>query len=424
MRAWFAAVLLALLGCGVAPDARPNLVLVIGDDHGWRDFGFAGSPYARTPRLDRLAAEGTVFPLGYTTASVCRPSLLSLLTGLDPSQFARRVQRLEREARRPLAAGDVIRGVVTLPRALAAVDYASFQAGKFFEGGYADAGFSAGMMTSPRDDDEVLARRTLQPVFDFLERRRDGPFFLWFAPKLPHVPHDPPQRFRDVYADVALPAGTLLYYANVTRFDAAVGELLDRLDALGLRERTLVVYLADNGWLGGPVEGPYLWSLGRPRGKDSLYDGGFRTPLVLCWPGHVPAGAVREELVSSLDVFPTLLDYAGAPPVSGLLGRSLRPLLEGRAAEWRDALVGYQQTVRADTPEGVRIGDGRPVPGGHFVRTRRWHLLDWDQRKAELYDVAADPDEQHDLAARHPEVVEQLRRRIRKWQSEIDGSSR
>ena len=430
MRAWWAAVWLGLLGCGAAPATPPNLVLVIGDDHGWRDFGFAGSPHAQTPHLDRLAAEGTVFRLGYSTASVCRPSLLSLLTGLDPSQFARRVRGLEREAGRPLAAADVIRQVVTLPRALAGEGYQSFQAGKFFEGGYADAGFGSGMRGRARNDkalarnDEVLARRTLEPVFDFLARQRDAPFFLWFAPKLPHVPHDPPPRFRAVYAGVDLPPGTLLYYANVTRFDAAVGALLERLDALGLRERTLVVYVVDNGWLPGPVEGPYLWSLGRPRGKNSLYEGGFRTPVVLRWPGRVPAGAVRDELVSTLDLFPTLLDYAGAPPVPGRLGRSLRPLLEGRSAGWRDALVGYQKTVRADTPEGVQIGDGRPVAGGHFVRTPRWHLLDWEEREAELYDVAADPDERHDLAPRHPEVVEALRLRIRDWRAQLEGASR
>jgi arylsulfatase A-like enzyme len=424
MRAWWAAVLLGLLGCGAAPTSPPNLVLVIGDDHGWRDFGFAGSPYAQTPHLDRLAAEGTVFRLGYTTASVCRPSLLSLLTGLDPSQFARRVRRLQREAGRPLAAAEVIRGVVTLPRALADEGYASFQAGKFFEGGYADAGFTGGMRAGPGDDDEILARRTLEPVFDFLERRRDAPFFLWFAPKLPHVPHDPPARFVEAYAGADLPEGSLLYYANVTRFDAAVGALLERLDGLGLRERTLVVYAVDNGWLPGPVEGPYLWSLGLPRGKNSLHEGGFRTPILLRWPGRIPAGAVRDELVSTLDLYPTLLDYAGAPPVPRRLGRSLRPLLEGRSAGWRDALVGYQMTVRSDTPEGVRIGDGRPVAGGHFVRTARWHLLDWDEREAELYDVAADPEEQRDLAPRHPEVVEELRRRIRAWESEIQGGSR
>lgn len=421
MRACCGAILLGLLACGAPP---PNLVLVIADDHGWRDFGFMGSPHARTPQLDRLAAEGTVFRLGYTTASVCRPALLSLLTGLDPSQFARRLERLEREAGEPLAGGEVIRDLVTLPRALGAAGYASFQAGKHFEGGYADAGFGAGMLSAPGDDDESLARVTLEPVFDFLERHREQPFFLWFAPKLPHVPHDPPQRFLDAYADAVLPPGTLRYYANVTRLDAAVGELLARLDALGLRERTLVVFVADNGWLPGPIEGPYLWSLGQPRGKHSLYEGGFRTPVVLRWPGRVPAGAVRDELVSTLDLFPTLLDYAGAPPVAGRLGRSLRPLLEGRAGDWREVLVGYQKTVRADTAAGVRIGDGRPVAGGHFVRTPEWHLLAFAEREPELYDMAADPDERHDLASRHPGVVEALGGHIEAWQSEIERSSR
>jgi uncharacterized sulfatase len=399
------------------PAGRPNLLLVIGDDHGWRDFGFMGSRHARTPHLDRLAAEGTVFRVGYSTASVCRPALLSLLTGLDPAQYAGRLRELERAAGRALAAGDVIRDVETLPRVLGRHGYATFQAGKHFEGSALQAGFDAGMMQGPRDDDEILARHTLEPVFRFLEAPRHGPFFLWFAPKLPHVPHDPPQRFLDAYADAALPPGTLRYYANVTRFDAALGELLARLDALGLREDTLVVYVADNGWLPGPVEGPYLWSLGRPRGKQSLHEAGFRTPLVFRWPGRIPAGAVRDELVSTLDLFPTLLAYAGVESPPGRLGHSLRPLLEGRGGAVREVLVGHAETVRADTPDGRQLGSGAPVPGGHFVRTPRWHLLAWAEREAELYDVQEDPDEQHDVAAEHPDVVHALERHIRDWES-------
>jgi uncharacterized sulfatase len=410
MRACCAAVLLVLLGCG--EPTPPNLVLVIGDDQHWSDFGFMGSPRAQTPQLDRLAAEGTVFRTGYTAASVCRPSLLALLTGLEPDRYAEHVRRLEQRAGRRLSAGEVIRQVETLPRRLRERGYVSFQAGKHFEGSAVDAGFDAGMIRSPGDDDEILARKTLEPVFRFLEQHREEPFFLWFAPKLPHVPHDPPQRFLDLYRDRELPPRTLRYYANVTRLDAAVGALLERLDALGLGDRTLVAFLSDNGWVPGAEPGPYLWSLGGPKGKSSLYDAGLRTPIVVRGPG-VQAGAVRDELVSAFDLFPTFLDYAGAGPVKGRPGRSLRPLLEGRAGAAREALVVSMQRIRADTADGRVLGKGPLVPGGVSVRTRRWHLLDYWQREPELYDVVADPEETRNLAAERPDVVARLRRHVR-----------
>ncbi|HEM47057.1 MAG TPA: hypothetical protein ENO23_08435, partial [Alphaproteobacteria bacterium] len=221
-----AAVVLGLLGAGVpacAPEVEsavggpPNIVLVIGDDQSWRDYGFMGSPVARTPHLDALAESGTVFTHAFTTASVCRPSLRSLLTGLEPQ----RLEALEAKLRAedvPMAELAAIRDVHTIPRTLGEHGYVSFQGGKHWEGPYGLVGFTEGTATAASPDGPAhdairessggrgleLGRSTMTPLFDFLSAHRDDRFLVWFAPMLPHTPHDPPRALVDLYAETDL----------------------------------------------------------------------------------------------------------------------------------------------------------------------------------------------------------------------------
>lgn len=235
-----------LAGCVDAGGSRPpNLVLVIGDDHGYPDSGFMGSPSVRTPNLDRLAQEGTVFRNGYATASICRPMLRSLLTGLHPVQWQARVERLERDGVRR-SPGEWIAEFSTLPRQLAQRGYASFQGGKFWEGTYALAGFDAGMQLHgdgvfDSGDGTPLGRETLDPVLRFLDAHADRPFFVWFAPMLPHLPHDAPEEFQRPYRGAGLSASAIAYYASVTRLDAVVGALRAELERRELLDDTLLV---------------------------------------------------------------------------------------------------------------------------------------------------------------------------------------
>lgn len=392
-----------------APEAarveRPNLVLVIGDDHGYRDFGFMGSPVAQTPNLDRLAAEGIAFRVGYSAASVCRPSLRALLTGLHPAQLA------EREHSR----------VPTLPQALAGAGYATFRAGKSFAGDPTAAGFTEFMRGDP-------VRRDLAPVLAFIDRNRDRPFFLWFAPKLPHRPFDAPPEFNEAYRGANLSANERGYFANVSRFDAGVGRLLEHLDKRDLRRRTLIVYLSDNGF--EPVESVTApdradplgrrvalnrFSFGGPRGKASLYEAGFRTPVVASWPGVIPQGRLRDDLVSSVDLVPTLLAYAGVSPLPGLPGYDLRDAFEGRAVPARQRIVGIVDEVRSDTPAGGALGPERFSGPGAFVRDARWHYLWFFDRREELYDTRADPGETRDLAGVQAQRVTRMRAELLTW---------
>ncbi len=391
-------------------------MLVIGDDHGYPDAGFMGSPIVQTPNLDRLAREGTVFRNGYDTASLCRPMLRSLLTGLHPVQWNARVARLEREGvRRP--ASERILDFTTLPRLLAGRGYTSFQGGKFWEGTYALAGFDAGMQlhgdgVNDSGDGTPLGRETLEPVLGFLDALGGRPFFLWFAPMLPHTPHDAAEEYRRLYEGRGLSKSAVSYYANVTRLDAVVGALRTELEARGLLDNTLLVYLSDNGWDQPPdVERTDVFFDG-PRGKRTLYDLGLRTPIVLRWPGHVPEAVVRDELVSAVDLFPTFLDYAGVPPPPDRPGHSLRPLLEGRAAWPREAVIDAMTDVRG----GKGVGPMEPRPErGWSVRRDRWHYIWYEGAEDELYDVLADPREERDLSREKKGLTARFRREIGVW---------
>lgn len=399
---------------------RPNFVLVIGDDHGYPDSGFMGSPVVQTPNLDRLAAEGTVFRNGYATASLCRPSLRSLLTGLHPVQWTSRLEQLAREGVvRPHA--EAILGFTTLPALLGQNGYASFQGGKFFEGTFALAGFDEGMQLTGdgflRSEEGVpLGRETLEPLSRFLDAHRDGPFFVWFAPALPHVPHDAPEAYRRLYRDRGFSVSAVDYYANVTRFDAVVGELRAELEKRGLLERTLLAYIADNGWDQPPDFERTDPLHDGPRGKRTMYDLGFRTPVVLRWPGQVPAEVVRDELVSAVDLVPTFLAYAGVPAPPGLPGHSLRPLLEGRGGWERESVIEGMDGVRG----GAGVGPTEARRGtAWFARRDRWHYIRYAGAGEELYDVLADPREERDLAREHPRIARGLRREIRDWRERV-----
>jgi uncharacterized sulfatase len=423
------------------PSDRPNLVLIISDDQGYEDQGFMGSDVISTPHLDRLARGGVVFTTGYSTASLCRPALNSLLTGLDPQQWERRVSRFARkkDPNRERPPFTEIQDFETLPRLLAQRGYTSFQAGKHWEGTYATAGFTDGMTRVKRGPSDLpggaglaLVRETLDPVLDFVDANLNRPFFLWFAPMLPHPPHDAPDTFLDRYKDAGLDPRLAAYYANISRLDAGVGELLAHLDRRGLRERTVVVYLADNGWQGAGYFDERNVTWGGAAGKGSLYELGFRTPIVVSGPGLVPEAARRHALVSLLDVFPTLLDYAGIVPPGDRPGSSLRPIVEGKTEEGHPFLTGAMDRVRADTRDGRWLGPEpgekrKPGPlggqvmveGGRFLRDERWHYLWYRSRPDELYDLATDPVETRNVADTHPEVVERNREHIRRWEAHL-----
>ncbi len=405
-----------------SPD-RPNIVLIVGDDHGWPYYGFMGSGVVKTPRLDRLAASGTVFPYAYNTASRCLPSLRSMLTGLYPHQFQLRAGQIRRQLRANGRSVDhPIRFMATLPRLLEHAGYATFQAGKLWDGVYANSGFGAGMtategeaatrFTGNRAGLE-LGRKDLAPVFSFLERNRDRPFFLWFAPQLPHRPHDAPDRLHASYPEGEFSRTAREYYANCTWEDEVIGQLLDHLDRQQLRENTLIVYLSDNGWEQSPRSRETHPSAGG-HGKGSVHELGLRTPLIFAWPGHIPAGRRIEDFVSTVDLLPTLLSVAGVAVPGQRTGIDLMPALTNGARVGRTRIVGGQfvdPDSRREAPYAEFRGDT------YFVRDRDWYYVLWGGQLNQqmLFDKNTDPEERENVAHLHPTRAAAYRVAVLDW---------
>lgn len=401
-----------------APE-RPNIVLVIGDDHAWSHAGFMGHPLVLTPALDSLAESGTTFTNAQLPDSVCRPTLITVLSGLHP-------ERWRDKSARALPIQPARQEVVhfrTLPRELARQGYVSWQGGKMWEGTFDQAGFSDGMARTIEDsiDGWDLARRdwepsrcgptrtsdepcpALAPVEAFLDEVEGQPFLLWFAPTLPHVPFDPPLAYRLPYIGRGLTPREVTYLAQTSRLDAAVGELLRVLDERGLREDTLVVYLSDNGW---DVRQSTV-DLRRPeQGKASLHELGTRTPIVFSWPGRIPAGRTRDELVAVQDLFPTLLEYAGAEAVPDRRGVSLRRGIESDVPLGRRQVVSFQRSGGGDRNRG------------YFVRTPRWrYTLALDGHET-LHRIDIDPFQEVELASARPAILPVFRDAVLQWEAE------
>ena len=279
---------------------RPNIILIISDDQGWTDYSFLGHPHIETPRIDQLAEEGLTFTRGYTTAPVCRPALAAIATGLYPHQngvlgndplvdFEKDpywtdgwfVKRAEYEI--PLV--ENFEKLPSLPDLLGEAGYVSLQTGKWWEGHYQKGGFTEGMTHGDpalggRHGDEglTIGREGLDVIYDFIDHagQEDTPFFVWYAPFLPHLPHTPPDSLIDKYLPLAPTPLVAQYWATCEWFDITCGELMDYVENNGLSENTMFVYVTDNGWVQDP-EQPWQWDL---KSKLSPYEMGIRTPMI------------------------------------------------------------------------------------------------------------------------------------------------
>jgi arylsulfatase A-like enzyme len=418
---------LTTTGAAAGPERPPNVVLIISDDHGWTDYGFMGHRQVATPRLDRLAAEGRLFRRGYVPSSLCCPSLATILTGryphqhlitsndppippgLKPGEFHR--SAAFREGREAMCRH--LEAIPTLPRLLAGRDYLSLQTGKWWQGDYRRGGFTHGMSRGDRHGDDGLriGRGTMQPMVDFIAQAQDEgrPFLLWYAPMMPHTPHNPPARLLDMYAGRTASPHVARYWAMIEWFDESCGQLLDHLDQQGLADDTIVLYLADNGWTQDP-DGP-----GFVRSKRSPHDAGLRTPIIVRWPGHVAPGE-SDRLAMSIDVVPTVLAAVGQSPPADLAGLDL---LDDAALAQRPAIHGECFTHNAidlDRPAAnllhrwiirdpwkLIVPHGNPAPDESFAR------------QVELYDILADPTEQTNLAGERPDVVAELTGALDAW---------
>lgn len=422
----FLPLFLAGLLRGADAPASPNIVMIVSDDHAWTDYGFMGHAQLQTPRLDRLAKESLAFRRGYVTSSLCCPSLASLITGRYPHQHCvtsndpplpAGMQRKDFHASEAFRQGREamsrhLESAQPLPARLRDQGYLSLQTGKWWQGDFSRGGFTHGMTKGGRHGDAGLdiGRKTMQPIYDFIRtaRTEKKPFFIWYAPMMPHDPHTPPQRLLDRYQPRTPSIHQARYWSMVEWFDETVGELLDHLDQQGLAQDTLVVYLADNGWIQN-ADNPRF----DPRSKQSQYDGGLRTPIMLRWPGRIQP-RMADELASSIDLVPTLLKAVGQKPAADLPGINL---LDAKALAARDAIFGECFTHNA-----VEMDKPASSLRWRWIIEYEWKLIvpnavNEPDAKIELFHIAKDPLEQHNLVDSQAERVSKLRERLNAWWS-------
>ncbi len=410
---------------------QPNIVMIISDDQAWDDYSFMGHEAVQTPNIDRLSRQGVTFTRGYAASPLCCPSLASLLTGLHPHQhritsndppndskgprYSPKDWSDERKQAREQMISNVD-WVPSLPRILGEQGYLSMQTGKWWLGHYSRGGFTHGMthgdiMNGGRHGDEGLkiGREGMKPIHDFIaeSQAKNNPFFLWYAPFLPHTPHNPPERLLKKYRDKADSIHIARYWAMCEWFDETCGQLLDHLDEKGIAEDTIVLYACDNGWIQKPHERGYA-----PRSKRTPYEGGIRTPIMVRWPGHVQPRFDEDTLISTVDLAPTILHACGLQPDAQMQGINL---LNTSALRQRDTVLGA-----AYTHDAVVVDQPLTSLQYTYALEDHWKLIQPTGRNdtgtnPELYNVKADPYETRDLAQVNPAMVRHLQERIHNW---------
>ena len=430
-RVW---ILLAVFAATLSYAKPPNIVYIISDDQTWTDYSFMGHKIIETPNIDKLAKESLTYTHGYVPSSLCCPSLATMITGLYPRQskitgneppIPAEGKRSTEYARRFAQQVALIDKGPSLPRILKDKGYISHQSGKWWQGHYSRGGFTHGMTHGDptrggRHGDVGLkiGREGMEPIFDFIKDAGDKPFFIWYAPFLPHTPHNPPKRLFDKYASKVDSPHIARYYAMVEWFDETVGELVNHIDEKGLGKDTIFIYVTDNGWIQNPNARGYDL-----KSKRSQYDGGTRTPIMVRWTGKVKP-AISTTPVSSIDMVPTVLHSLDMKPTADMRGLNL---LDQEAINARKFIYGEIFLHNAvDTLDpgknltyrwGIEGGWKLILPHNENVTTRAAKGAKGDGA-IELYHLTKDPHETKNLAKQNPAKVAHLRKLIN---AEWDG---
>jgi len=439
-------------------DSPPNIIVFLADDLGWGDLGCYGHPLIKTPNLDRLAAEGLRLRDCHAGAAICSPSRGALLTGRTPARLG--IYSL-------CNGGVHLRDEeITIPEILKEAGYSTFFAGKWHLGELTGGnhpnpgkhGFdhwyaaSNGKPTTYRSKGFVENGRALKEPPDgyycdvivekaiqwIKQRNPSKPFFLELCSSEPHEPVTPAPTYAAMYdndrireMEIQVRRGGLpfppwqlnrpelsrQYYGIVTQLDNAVGTLMKALDEMGLANNTLLFFTSDNGpeyheWI-FPNRRTYGSTGGFRGAKRFLYEGGVRVPGIVRWPARIKPGRVGDELVSSVDLLPTICEIVGAEVPQDCLidGTSILPLFDGKSIQRNDPLLWHG--ARTDIPQfSMRQGDETMVayikPPQEGQTKYDW-LSTSDIDLVEYYDLSIDPFQEVELSEHRPERFKQLR---------------
>ncbi|MBI5687088.1 MAG: sulfatase [Verrucomicrobia bacterium] len=415
---WLIAALVSSNVCLAAESSppKPNIVFILADDLGINDLGCYGRREHHTPHLDAMAAAGMRFTSAYCAQPICSPSRAAIMTGKNPARLhlttylPGRPDCPSQKLLHPVIRQQLPLEEKTLAEYLKPAGYVSACIGKWHLGGKgfgpAEQGFDvvyAGRPnTTPSETEGGKGEYDLTAqALKFIEENRSRPFFLYLGHNTPHIPY----AAKEPLVAKNRKAFEPVYAAVIETMDDVVGLVLATLDALGIAGNTLVIFTSDNGGLHVPELKHEKITHNTPyrAGKGFLHEGGLRIPLIVRWPGRVPAGRVVTSPVVNSDWAPTLLEMCGLPVPSGLDGVSLAPLLAGGDAPRRALFWHFPHyNNQGGQPDGaVRDGD--------------WKLIEYYEGRIELFNLARDASELNNLAASQPERVKQLRAKLAAW---------
>ncbi len=435
-------------------EPRPNILLIMVDDLGWMDLGCQGNPRLETPNIDQMAAEGMRFTDAYAAAPVCSPTRAAVLTGVSPARLriTNHIPDSPRFAPRDatLASAETLDHLpvkfVTIAERLRSAGYATGFFGKWHLAGSRVAkkqgqgdlryypeqqGFDVNLggcaIGGPfsffdpynihnlpdRRAGEYMPDRLAEEVITFMRDRRDKPFLCFLWNYTVHWPMEAPESLITKYKQRDdLDGVDPRYAAMIEAMDAATGRILQGLDELQLSRQTLVIFTSDNGAFGGVADNRPLRAA-----KGHLYEGGIRVPLIIRWPGKVPAATTCDTPVISMDFYPTMLDAAGLrvdPAIEeNLDGESLVPLMQQTGGLSRDAIYFHY-------PNYAFHGQNKL---GGAIRAGDYKLIErFDDGSVELYDLERDLGETRNLVSQMPDRAEALQRKLDQWRQATNAA--
>ena len=455
LKSWFAIALglccVLVLAHSANLPSRPNIVFILADDLGYTDVACYGSKYYETPNIDRLAEQGMRFTSGYSCGPNCQPTRAALMSGqYGPRTGVYTVGSIDRFnwQSRPLRPVNNVEKLapekITIAESLKAAGYATALFGKWHLGedakhhpraqGFDEAIVSMGrhfdFQTNPNANypsGTYLADFLTDKATDFIRWHKEGPFFLSLHHFAVHSPHEAKTNLIERFKPKLGSGGhkSPIYAAMIASVDESVGRIVALLEELKLATNTLVIFTSDNGGVGGyereGIQGGSITDNAPLRGgKGMLFEGGIRVPYIFRWPGRIVAGSQSDQPINSVDLYPTLLELAGAkqPPDYPLDGSSYVDLLfgTGKSTKNRGPLFWHFPGYL-----GAGGNTWRTTPAG-AVRSGDWKLIEFfEDRRLELYNLRDDIGEKHNRAADQPAKVNELREQLLAWRQRLDA---